>query len=84
MTLALYVLDVPEFEPVARAAQAAGMVARRTGDYLRLISSLPEVVLRREASGVRTAVWHAALTGGLDGRIVSFTSETLRIAEEAG
>ena len=83
MTLALYVLDVPEFEPVARTAQAAGMAPRRTGDYTEFTSDAPELVLRRESAGVRTAVWHAALTGGIDGRIVSFTPEILHLAEGA-
>jgi hypothetical protein len=82
VTLALYVLDVPEFQPVVRTAQDAGMDIRRTGDYLELTSAEHEVVLRREGTGIRTAVWHAALTGGLDARIVSFTSETLHLAKE--
>jgi hypothetical protein len=82
VTLAVYVLDVPEFQPVVRTAQAAGMNVRKTGDYLELTSAEDEVVLRREGSAIRTAVWHAALTGGVDARIVSFTSETLQLAKE--
>ena len=81
MTLALYVLDVPEFQPVARLAQDAGMNRRQVGDYLELSSDEPEVVLRRE-DGIRTALWHAALTGGVDGRIVSFTPEVLHLVGE--
>ncbi len=82
MTLALYILDVPEFEPLVRTAQGAGMDLRRIGDYLELTSPERELVLRRNATGIRTALWHAALTGGLNGRIISFTSETLHLAEE--
>lgn len=82
MKLALYVLDVPEFVPVARVAQDAGMRLRRVGDYLELSSAGPEVVLRREGTDIRTALWHAALTGGLDGRIASFTDETIHLIEE--
>ena len=83
MTLAMYVLDVPEFEPLVRTAQDAGMHLRRTGDYLELSSPEPEVVLRRAGTDIRTALWHAALTGGLDGRIVSFTAETIHLQEAA-
>jgi hypothetical protein len=82
VSLALYVLDVPEFQPVARAAEAAGLTARRAGDYLELSTDADEAVLRRDESAIRTAVWHAALTGGLDGRIVRFTSDTLHLAKE--
>ncbi|MEU8029875.1 hypothetical protein [Streptomyces sp. NPDC049099] len=82
MSLTLYVLDVPEFAPVVGAAEAAGLTARRAGDYLELSTDAAEAVLRRDGTEIRTAVWHAALTGGLDGRIVSFTSDTLHLAEE--
>ncbi|GAO11400.1 hypothetical protein NCG97_08870 [Streptomyces lydicamycinicus] len=83
MTLAVYVLDVPEFEPVVHTAEAAGMAVRRTGDYLELSTTEQEIVLRREETGMRTALWHALLTGGLDGRIVSFTPDTLHLVQEA-
>ncbi|WP_030684513.1 hypothetical protein [Streptomyces sp. NRRL B-1347] len=84
MSLALYVLDVPEFQPVVRAAGAAGLTPRQVGDYIELRTDAPEAVLRRADAVIRTAVWHAALTGGLDGRIVSFTSDTLHLAKETG
>jgi hypothetical protein len=79
MTLAIYVLDVPEFEPLVSIARNAGMQARRTGDYLELSTADQELVLHRDGTGIRTALWHAALTGGLDGRIVSFTAETIHL-----
>ncbi|MEU8912983.1 MULTISPECIES: hypothetical protein [Streptomyces] len=82
MTLAVYVLDVPEFAPVVHTARTAGMEVRRTGDYLELTTTEHEIVLRREGTGMRTALWHAMLTGGLDGRIVSFTAETLHLTQE--
>ncbi|MGW3009094.1 hypothetical protein ACWC9R_09675 [Streptomyces sp. NPDC001219] len=82
MRLAVYVLDVPEFEPVVHTAEAAGMAARRTGDYLELTTTEREITLRREETGMRTALWHALLTGGLDGRIVSFTPDVLHLAQE--
>lgn len=83
MTVALYVLDVPEFQPVVELARSSGMDLRQRGDYLELSTSAPEVVLRRDGTGIRTAVWHATVTGGLSGRIVSFTGDTLHLAEEA-
>ncbi|MFC4033364.1 hypothetical protein ACFO3J_17975 [Streptomyces polygonati] len=82
MTVALYVLDVPEFEPLVRAARTAGMEVRGSGDYLELTAGGDEVLLRREGTGIRTALWHAALTGGLDARIVSFTSDIIHLTGE--
>ncbi|MFF6793893.1 hypothetical protein ACVW0K_001148 [Streptomyces filamentosus] len=82
MTLALYVLDVPEFEPFVRTAETAGLTVRRLGDHLELSTDEDEFVLHREGTGIRTALWHAALTGGLHGRIVTFTSDTLHLAKE--
>ncbi|WP_299541162.1 hypothetical protein [uncultured Streptomyces sp.] len=84
MTVSVYVLDVPEFDPVVHTARTAGMDVDRVGDYLRLTTGGREVVLRREETGMRPALWHAMLTGGLDGRIVSFTSEAVHLAEEEG
>ena len=83
MTLAVYMLDVPEFQPLVQTARDAGMQSRRTGDYVELSCTAPEIILSREGTGIRTALWHAALTGGLDGRIVSFTSETIHLQEAA-
>ena len=45
MTLAVYVLAVPEFAPVVRTAEAAGMDVRAVGDYLELATTEREVVL---------------------------------------
>ncbi|WP_328894497.1 hypothetical protein [Streptomyces sp. NBC_00236] len=84
MTVSVYVLDVPEFEPVVRTALTAGMDVHRAGDYLKLTTQDREVVLRREETGMRPALWHAMLTGGLDGRIVAFTPEVVHLAEGAG
>lgn len=81
MTVSVYVLDVPEFEPVVHTARTAGMDVHQVGDYLELTTEDREVVLRREETGMRPALWHAMLTGGLDGRIVSFTPDVVHLAE---
>lgn len=76
----IYVLNTPEFEPIVRTAREAGMDVRPAGDYLEATSANPEVVLRRHHTQVRPSIWFAALTGGLDGRIVRFDHDELRIA----
>lgn len=81
MALALYVLDVPEFESVIDTAREAGMRYSRVGEYVELSSDDPSITLNRDKETTRTAVWYAALTGGLDGHIVSFTADSLHLAE---
>ena len=77
----IYFLDTPEFAPVVGLARHAGMEVSRQGDYLAARSGEPEVVLERRHAPVRPSIWYAALTGGMDGRIVVFNDDELRIAD---
>jgi hypothetical protein len=56
------------------------MDVRSVGDYLEATSAAPEVVLPHAHTGVRPSIWFAALTGGLDGRIVRFDHDELCLA----
>jgi hypothetical protein len=76
---AIHVLKIPEFEPIRHTAEQAGMRQEDTGDYLRMSTPAPEVVLERRHTGVRPAVWFAALTGGMEGRVVAFDEDRLTI-----
>ena len=79
-TCAIYLLRVPEFEAVARALAALdGVSLAPCGDY-HVARAAGEIVLRRESCGVGHAVWFGALTGGIAGRIVEFSDDTLRLA----
>jgi hypothetical protein len=78
---AIYLLDVPEFQPIAISAQRQGLTVTtlRTG-YIRLES--PGILeLRRKPTGVKLPVWFGAPTGGLEGRIELFDKELLRIVD---
>ena len=77
---AIYLLRVPEFEPLVRKlAETAGVSMFRRGDY-DIAEATGEIVLERRATGVGEAVWFGALTGGINGTIVEFSEKTLRIA----
>jgi hypothetical protein len=78
---AIQVLKIPEFEPIRHTAEQAGMRQEDMGDYLRMSTPEPEVVLERHHTDVRPAVWFAALTGGMEGRIVTFDDDRLHIAD---
>lgn len=76
-----YILDVPEFAPMLEAARRSDRctVHPVVGGY-RLVEFHGEIEITREETGLGEAVWFGCLTGGLDGRIVSFTEESIRLA----
>jgi hypothetical protein len=77
---AIFLLSVPEFEPLVRSLSATdGVAIAQRGDY-HVASADGDIVLHRRDAGVGQAVWFGALTGGVTGTIVEFTEETLRIA----
>ncbi|MER8038637.1 hypothetical protein ACWEP8_23075 [Streptomyces hydrogenans] len=78
---ALYILDIPEFAPILHTARIAGMTEEELDGYVKVSTAAPEIVLERRHTDVRPAVWFAALTGGLEGRIVRFDFDVLHLAE---
>jgi hypothetical protein len=79
MRCAIYLLNVPEFEPLRRGlATVDGMSLTQRGDYW-VAESDREIVLHRRDVGVGQAVWFGALTGGVTGKITEFSEDTLRI-----
>ncbi|WP_375392594.1 hypothetical protein [uncultured Sphingomonas sp.] len=76
-----YVLDVPEFAPVVAAAGALDRcrVHQPRAGYI-FVEFDGEIELTREATGLGAAVWFGCLTGGLDGKIVRFDANRIRLA----
>jgi hypothetical protein len=75
-----YVLDVPEFSALVHAAEAhprcrVHPVARG----YRYIEFDGEIEITRESTGLGEAVWFGCLTGGLNGKIASFTEKSIRL-----
>lgn len=82
MMPAIFVLDVPEFRPlVDHARDVAGyrVDGPRLG-YWR-VSAPSEMRFVRKALGFKPAVWHGALTGGLQGHISYFDNDSLHIQD---
>lgn len=76
----LYVVDVPEFRPVVEAAQRND--AYRVSDARKgywLIESEGEISFNRREMGLKPALWYGIFTGGLDGEIIEWGRETVRI-----
>jgi hypothetical protein len=76
----LFILDVPEFRPLAEALGAtSGLEVQRIGAFTR-VSAPGTLAVTRASSGLDKAVWFGALTGGYQGRIERFDEDELRIA----
>ncbi len=77
----LYMLDVPENEPILAAARTIpGVEVTAVGPYFAVCSADPIVVDRR-ASGVRHAVWYSWVAG-LDGwRITRWDKNGLELVD---
>jgi hypothetical protein len=79
MSIAIFVLNSDEFQPIGLAARAAGMAAASCGDYSRYTSEQDDVFLRRDEATIRPALWFGCLTGGCDGEIVTFDDSVLHL-----
>jgi hypothetical protein len=76
-----FVLDVPEFAPIIEAAHAlknCKLQPARAG-YV-FVEFTGEVVIERQRACMSEAVWFGCMTGGLEGKIMSFDSEQIRLA----
>ena len=78
---AIYLLDVPEFRPIAVAAAREGLeVTQLKSGYLR-IQREQVLEIRRRPTGVKLPVWFGAPTGGVEGVIERFDRELLRVVD---
>jgi len=78
---AIYLLNVPEFQPIAASAQQQGLqVSVLKSGYFRIFSP-GSLEIRRKPTGVKLPVWFGAPTGGLEGVIAQFDKDVLRIVD---
>ena len=77
---AIYVLDVPEFRALVPGSKepCRHRVTNLGNGYYR-VEADDELVFNRKELGFKPAVWYGAFTGGLDGKIVQFDRDTVRI-----
>ena len=80
----IFVLNVPEFLPLVTHAKAVAdwQVHGPHAGYWR-IHHPNTLRFERKALGFKPAVWHGALTGGLQGRITQFDNDQLLIEGDA-
>lgn len=75
----LYVLDVPEFAPLAKiAAKDPEVTVGKVGPFFE-ISKRGTIMIDRRATGCRHAVWYSAVAGLADGRITQHDKDALRV-----
>jgi hypothetical protein len=75
-----YLLDVPEFAPLAEAALRTGKAReeRKIGCYRSIVFD-DQLDIDRADTGLTEAVWYGCLTAGLDGKIARFDSQRLTL-----
>ena len=80
---ALYLLEVPEYAPaVLEFEQSGAFQVTLAQGYVR-VESDTEIVIERADVAMNEAVWFGLAVGGLDGEILEFNSERLRIGASA-
>ncbi|WP_220475441.1 hypothetical protein [Sphingomonas cavernae] len=80
----VYVLAVPEFIALADVSREDPKlsVSDVGFGYLR-IDAEDEIVFERRKLGFKPAVWYSAFTGGIEGRIVEFGRDVVRIVSDS-
>ncbi len=83
MSVTIFVPDLAEFTPLVQAARNMADVTilpPRQG-YWRL-QAASRLALQRKALGLRVALWNAALSGGIRGRLVEYTNDSIILENE--
>ena len=77
----LYVVDVPEFQPLVDYAEnTPELTLARHGAYHKIeAKNGGELIIHREPTGMDAAIWFGGLVGGYEGEIVEFSEDVLRI-----
>ena len=78
--ITIYVVDVPEFQPLIDEARKRSdcRVTRLDSTYITIESEQP-LEFSRKTLGLKPAVWYGLFTGGLDGVIERFDRDLVRI-----
>ncbi|MEM8985538.1 MAG: hypothetical protein AAGC95_02350 [Pseudomonadota bacterium] len=76
----VYVLKAPEFMPLVETARnMSGCRIKDDGKDYFVIESDSEIIFNRKDMKMKPAVWYGIFTGGLDGEIVDFGREQVRV-----
>lgn len=74
----LYVLNVPEFEPVIHEGSLVADRSRVIGNYVELSSESTLTIDRRKARA-RRAVWFSSIGALRHGKVTQFDGDLLRV-----
>lgn len=79
MTTTLYVLDVEDFRPLAKAASRNAHVSIvKRGPYFEVSATGP-FEIARDDTGCRNAVWFSSIAAIAGGRVARWDRDTMRI-----
>ena len=79
----IHVLDVPEFSGLISTVRdnPAVQISASRGGYIT-ISSNGDLMFDRKSAGFKPAIWYSCCSGGVDGTIVEFGRDMLRISSD--
>jgi hypothetical protein len=76
----LFVVDVPEFRPIVEfARERRDYTVHDVSKGYFLIETPGEMSFNRREMQLKPALWYGMFTGGLDGEIVSWDRDDVRI-----
>ncbi|HET6948799.1 MAG TPA: hypothetical protein VFI47_00385 [Acidimicrobiales bacterium] len=80
----VFIVDVPEYEPIWTCAVGdSDLEVRKVDHYVEL--RFPDAVtIDRVATGARHAVWYSCVGALTDARVVQFDKDALRIVATGG
>ena len=80
MTARIFVPDIPEFLPIVEGIRAVGnCTVHAPANGYWWFEDAREIRLKRREIGLGPALWNSALTGGFQGRIVTFDRDIMVI-----
>lgn len=84
MTVALYILDIAEFSPIAGvAAKDPSVRVLKRGPYFE-VSCDKGFEVDRADTGCRNAIWYSSVAAVRDGRVARWDKDVLRVEPASG
>jgi len=77
--VSVYVLNVPEFLPMVEAARNMDGVRIKEGHMYTRLEADSSITFNRKHMKMKPAIWYGIFTGGIDGEILDFGRDEVRV-----
>jgi len=84
VNITFFLPAVPEFEPVwTYCHRISGVMIHHNFPGFVAVEASSDLVLHRKEIGIKPAIWFGLFTGGLDGYIAQFDSDSVHLTSRA-